>query len=57
LVGASVKSLSGGICKVKTNIPMKIEGLKVESQKTTNGYVVEFKTSKGKTYRFSPVNK
>ena len=55
LVSASVKSLSGGICKMKTNIPMKVENMEVKSQKTAHGYVVEFNTAKGKIYRLSPV--
>ena len=54
LVSASVKSLSGGMCKVKTNIPMKAAGLEVKPQKTAQGYVVEFNTAKRKIYRLSP---
>lgn len=54
LVSASIKSLSGGMCKVKASIPLKVEGLKTGSQKTTNGYMVEFKTAKGNVYDLMP---
>lgn len=55
LVSSSVKSLSGGICKVKTKVPMKVSGSQVKPQRTAQGYLVEFNTEKGKIYRLSPV--
>ncbi|MEO9003980.1 MAG: glycoside hydrolase family 95 protein [Ginsengibacter sp.] len=54
LVSASVKSLSGGICKVKTKIPMQIAGLKIKPIKTSNEYLIVIKTSKGCVYDLSP---
>lgn len=50
LAGAVIKSLSGGVCKIRTNVPVIIEGVKVDSKKDNNGYVTTFNSIKGKTY-------
>ncbi|MEO8414806.1 MAG: glycoside hydrolase family 95 protein [Ginsengibacter sp.] len=55
LVSASVTSLSGGECTLRTNDPITIDGLKIAPQKTGNGYLVAFNTVKGKVYTISAV--
>jgi alpha-L-fucosidase 2 len=47
---ASVKSLNGAECIIRTNIPVKIKNSDIVSQKTDNEYQISFKTTKGKTY-------
>jgi len=44
LVSASVISLSGGECTLRTNDPIIIDGLKLRPQKTSYGYGVSFNT-------------
>ena len=48
---ASVKSIRGGICKVRTNIPIKIPGVRSSTLLSKNTYVTTFETQKGKTYK------
>lgn len=48
---AEITSLKGNLCKVRTDIPMKVDGMNVKSVKTSSGYVLEFKTEKGKKYK------
>jgi alpha-L-fucosidase 2 len=55
LTSAMVKSLNGGLCKVRTNVPVKITGAKATSQKTPTGYLVSFETQKGQIYGISPI--
>ncbi|MBD0365539.1 MAG: glycoside hydrolase family 95 protein, partial [Flavisolibacter sp.] len=50
LTTASVKSLNGGKCTVRTNMPLKVADVKTTSQKTANGYLTSFETQKGKVY-------
>jgi alpha-L-fucosidase 2 len=53
LKNAAIKSLNGGMCKVRTNAPVKVATTKATSQKTANGYLTSFQTQKGKVYRIS----
>ena len=48
---ATIKSLSGGRCIVRTNVPVTVMGVKAISQKTANGFVTAFDTEKGKGYQ------
>ncbi|MEL1239961.1 glycoside hydrolase family 95 protein [Flavobacterium flavipallidum] len=48
---ASVKSLNGAECIIRTNVPVKIKNSNIVSQKADNGYQISFKTTKGKTYQ------
>jgi alpha-L-fucosidase 2 len=57
LAKASITSLSGGICKMRTSIPVKIEGVGAKSVQDNNGYVITFNTQKGKTYLVSSIKK
>lgn len=53
LLNATIISLSGGPCKIRTTAPVKIEGLSVRGVKDANGYVMSINTDKSKTYRLS----
>ena len=53
LTKASVKSLAGGTCKVRTTEPVKVTGAKAASQKSAGGYLTSFDTQKGKVYQIS----
>lgn len=48
---AGIRSLSGGKCIVRTNLPVTVNGVKANSQKTANGFVTLFDTEKGKLYQ------
>lgn len=50
LNNAIIKSLSGGVCKIRTNVPIIIDGVKAGSKKDNNGYVTTFNSIKTKTY-------
>jgi alpha-L-fucosidase 2 len=51
LATASIISLNGETCVVRTSSPIKIEGVSVKSKKTEFGYVTSFPTKKGITYK------
>lgn len=54
LVSANILSKQGGICKIRTNVPVAIKGLSVVSQKDDSGYyITAFETEKGKTYQIN----
>jgi alpha-L-fucosidase 2 len=50
---AVIKSLNGGVCVLRTTVPVTITGLKTRSQKTANGYIISFKSEKGRLYQVS----
>jgi alpha-L-fucosidase 2 len=50
LIRASVLSVVGGMCKLRTAGPIKVYGLTTVSIKTTNGYITKFNTKKGGRY-------
>lgn len=54
LTTATIKSLNGGVCKLRTPVPVKIAGVKTVSQKTAHGYVTNVETTKGKSYQLTP---
>jgi alpha-L-fucosidase 2 len=51
LSNASLFSRQGGDCTVRTNYPVTLNGLNITSKKSTIGYVLTFKATKGKTYQ------
>lgn len=51
--GAEIISLSGGICKIRTAVPVKIAESAVKSVVSGNGYVTSINTQKGKVYKIS----
>ncbi len=53
LTTASVKSLLGGICKIRTAAPVTVTGVKAITQKTGAYYLTNFETVKEKTYVIS----
>ena len=56
LTNASIKSLAGGNCKIRTAIPIIIKGMNIKSKKDNNGYVLSFNSQKGKTYQLMASN-
>ena len=53
LTSATIVSSSGGPCVVRTAAPIKIDGVKVKSVKSTVGYTTTFETGKGKKYQLN----
>lgn len=51
---ASIKSLNGGSCTLRTAEPVKIRGISARSTKTPHGYTTTFDTKKGMMYSISP---
>ena len=54
LIFAEVKSLCGGVCNVKSSIPVRLEGTSAKSQKTAEGYLLSFESVKGRNYKLYP---
>ena len=50
LIKASVKSLTGEKCVLRTNNPITVTGVKTTVQKTDAGYINSFATVKGEVY-------
>jgi len=48
--GATIKSLNGESCTLRTATPIKIKGITATSKKTDHGYTTRFQTQKGKAY-------
>lgn len=48
---ATIRSLNGGTCTVRTLLPVIVNGVKVNSRQTGTGYVTSFETEKGKLYQ------
>jgi alpha-L-fucosidase 2 len=55
LTKAGIKSISGGVCNVRTNMPVKIMGNSAAPKRDGDSYLLTFETQKGKTYRFVAV--
>ncbi|HRH50689.1 MAG TPA: glycoside hydrolase family 95 protein [Panacibacter sp.] len=51
LTNATITALSGGICKIRTAVPVKIAGTGNVSVASGNGNTLSFKTQKGKVYQ------
>ena len=47
---AAITSLNGNVCNIRTANKVTVKGVNAKSTKTDNGYVLTFKTEKGKTY-------
>ena len=50
LTEAVIQSLSGGVCTIRTLIPVTIKDIPAKSMKDANGCTTSFKTIKGKRY-------
>lgn len=51
LNSALILSKSGGVCKVRTAVPVTVRSLKLTSQKDTHGYVLTINTKAGERYQ------
>jgi alpha-L-fucosidase 2 len=51
LVSATIKSLDGNVCNIRTRRPVKILGTTAFLMKTKNGCLTSFATEKGKQYK------
>lgn len=56
LIEADLLAGSDGVCTVRSAIPVQVKGAKYERLKTDIGYLVSFKSRKGKVYTIAPVN-
>jgi alpha-L-fucosidase 2 len=56
LSSAVVRSLSGGVCNILTQQPVKIKGVSTETVRNKYGYFISFNTTPGKAYTLIPVN-
>jgi alpha-L-fucosidase 2 len=50
IANAKIISLLGNDCMVRTNEPVVLKGTNIKSKKSTYGFVLSFKTQKGKMY-------
>ena len=50
LTNAQVVSLAGGNCKIRTAVPVKVEGIAAKPVADAHGYTISFNTLKGKKY-------
>ncbi len=57
LTGAVISSGSGGICKIRTAMPVTVTGVVAKSVADANGYVISFNSVKAKAYSIVPVKK
>ena len=53
LTTASIKSLDGAVCNIRTLEPVFVKLLTIHSVKSTIGYTLSFKTEKGKSYELT----
>jgi alpha-L-fucosidase 2 len=50
---AQIIAVSGGLCKIRTAVPVKAEGANAKPVADAHGYVITFSTEKGKKYTLS----
>lgn len=56
LTTATITSLQGGICRIRTQVPVKVKGAAITQLKTTAGYyLIEFNTNKHQRYELSKI--
>lgn len=55
VTSAEVKSLSGGVCVVRTALPFKVDDANATLKKENAGYLLTFSSTRGKIYRLEPV--
>ncbi|MEJ0056217.1 MAG: glycoside hydrolase family 95 protein [Bacteroidota bacterium] len=51
MTNATIKSVNGGMCILRTVVPVAIEGVSAKPEKTIQGYVTKFQTRKGLEYK------
>jgi alpha-L-fucosidase 2 len=57
LAHAVIRSLSGGHCKVRSQVPFRIKGMSAKLVKDANGYTIAFTTKKKIAYSIEPLKK
>jgi len=50
LAHAQISAGSGGVCKIRTTVPVRLQGTDTISVKDNNGYSIRFPATKGKKY-------
>ncbi len=55
IVTASILSVAGGVCRIRTAYPVKVTGLPARGVKTANGYLLTFDTQKGVKYSIAAI--
>jgi alpha-L-fucosidase 2 len=50
---ATIRSLNGGQCVIKSAVPLMVKGLNLKSKKVGNDYVLSFSSVKGQAYLLS----
>ncbi len=50
VTNATILSLNGNVCNIRTQTPVKLKGTNIIAEKSIIGYTLSFKTHKGKTY-------
>jgi len=53
LEAASIRSLNGGECIIKSAVPLMVKGMNLKSHKKGNDYVLSFNSVKGQSYLLS----
>lgn len=53
LTNAVITAVSGGLCIVRTAVPVKINGVNATVKAEATGYVISFNTKKGMVYKIS----
>lgn len=56
LKDATISSILGGACKIRTTQPIKIKGVDTNSTRTEFGYLTTFTAEKGKHYKITASN-
>jgi alpha-L-fucosidase 2 len=57
LTYATVQSLAGGPCKIRTATPVAVKGIAAKTGRDAYGYTLQFNTEKGKTYVLASLKK
>ena len=57
LTGAVISSGAGGICNIRTAIPVTVTGVAAKSVADAHGYIISFNTAKGRAYSVVPVTR
>ena len=50
---ATIRSLNGGQCVIKSAVPLMVKGMNLKSKKVGNDYVLSFSSAKGQAYLLS----
>lgn len=57
LTRAVIRSLSGGVCKIRSQTPFRVKGLSAKLVKDANGYTLSFSTKKKISYTIEALKK